>query len=190
MRRPTEAEIRRFFATITPDDFADPVAVRPRRRSRRRFVQEPQERNGPEEFERFIATNLDELVADAEPRVVLHDGSESRLFHAWKNESTSRFLARVRGQARRFEPKWIFVGVEGEASMGHPFDPTIPQDVLRARQAGHLMRVTNWYAESVEAGHEDMCFGIILREDDEPTVVKSTYHQGANPAFRQMLQHP
>lgn len=182
MHIPSDAEIARFFDSITPEDFLTPPAV-----GASTVEKEPYPRHGANEFERFTLANLHRLVEDEEPFAALHNGTYLRRYEPTHDEDLAEFLVRVTKEAKQHGAKWFFVGTPGEASMGTVFDPTNERDVERARSEGHMMSVTNWYSESVESTSTETRFGIVYHENGEQRIVQSTFERGANPAFKKVL---
>lgn len=189
MFTPSDREIEKFFEHLTPEDFAStPTETHLSARTEERPV------SGPEDFEHFVLDNLRELVDDEGENeiAILHDGLTARLYHQRPEESAGEWLVRVSKDASEHNAKWTFLGMPGEASVGDPegmFDPADDNDVKRARASGYLIEAVNWYAESVEAAHEEIRFGVIVYENNGVRIVQSTNPTGANPAFRRVL-HP
>lgn len=184
MHIPSDAEIARFFDALTPEDFLTAPET-----SALESEEEPYPRHGSDEFERFVLKNLSDLAHEETPRAVLHNGSTMRLYIPTEEENLAEFLVRLSREVEAFGAKWFFTGVPGEASIGEVFDPTDDDDVDRARRAGNLLDVFNWYAESIEPTSTDVRFGVIYHDDGEQRIVQSTFDNGANPAFRRVL-HP
>jgi hypothetical protein len=187
MHIPSDDEIAKFFNDIKPEDFAAKPAKPDTATS---TGDELYERQGADEFERFKFEHLSELTDSDDDRsfIVLHSGGTWKRYEPNKSEQLPKFLARVSRDVKKVGAKWIFIGMPGEATMGKVFDPTKPHEVEQARADGRMMEVVNWYAESIEPGHENVSFGIILTQDGEKQVVQSTYEMGANPAFRKVLR--
>lgn len=190
MSIPSDDEIARFFANLTPEDFL--VAPRRTPASRPASYHEDVELfalQGRDDFDRFVMKHLDELASSGRSTLVLHNGRIARTYTPRDHESVDRFVARVTRQVARFDATWVFVGVPGEASMTDLFDPSSPSQIARARRGGHMLQTLNWYAESIEPADGEVRYGIIYDQDGEQRVVQSTLENGANPQFVRIL-HP
>lgn len=182
MQEPSEEEIAAFFDQLNPADFITEPSTAIAR------GEEDFPHHGPDLFEQFMLRYLSETDRDeAAHFAVLHSGDAWRRYEM-NDENLPEFMLRVAIEGKKMHAKWMFMAVPGEASMGGMFDPNDPDDIQRVRDAGLLIDVTNWYAESTEPMNEDIRFGIVMdNEKGERQIIQSTNVDGVNPAFRRVL---
>lgn len=184
MHVPGDDEIRQFFAGLTPEDFSGVPSGEALSES-----QELYPRSGPEEFERFTLDCLTILSErPTESFAALHNGLALRRYTPGEREDLPRFLNRVRREAKDFAALWFFIAAPGEAAVGDVFNPRDPAAVIRARIQGRMVQTTNWYSESREAGSAEVQFGVVLGQGEAMQLVRSTYTEGANPAFTRVMR--
>lgn len=189
MQVPSDEEIKRFFANITPEDFAKPPGKKRTVSRKISYVQEdePRVQQGAEDFETFVLRHLQEFASSGTSSLVLHNGRSARTYTPKPDEGVASFVGRVRRQVARFGAVWVFVGVPGEASTTMMFDPSNLGEVAFARREGHMLQTLNWYAESIEPDSAEVRFGIVIGDGGDRQVVQSTYAAGVNPTFRRIL---
>lgn len=185
MQTPSDDEISRFFDALTPEDFLTESTTNPEPELRQ--VDEDFPRHGSDFFEQFVLRHLSETDRDGPSHfAVLHNGTSYRTF-TMEDETLSDFMLRVAIQSLKFGAQWLFMAVPGEASMGGMFDANDPASIQRARDAGMMLNVTNWYAESVEPSSTEMRYGIVMDNDGERQIIESTMPSGVNPAFKRVM---
>lgn len=183
MNTPSDDEIKRFFENLDPADFT----AKPRPTTDFKHADEDFPHHGGDMFDQFVLRHLSQTDQGNQPYfAVIHNGDAWRLFEM-SDETLSEFMTRVTIASVSFGTQWLFMAVPGEASMRGVFDPKDPASIQRAREAGMMLHVTNWYAESVEPMSEEMRYGIIMDDDGERQIIESTAPNGVNPAFQKVL---
>lgn len=184
MSTPSDGEIKRFFENLEPANFT----AKPRPTTDFKHADEDLPHHGSDMFEQFVLRHLSQTDrSEVAYFAVIHNGNAWRFFEM-SDETLAEFMTRITIASVSFGTKWLFLAVPGEASMGGMFNPDDPESIQRARNAGMMLNVTNWYAESIEPTNEAMRYGIVMDDDDKRQIIESTAPNGANPAFRTVLR--
>lgn len=113
-----------------------------------------------------------------------------RLFVGQDDETPVEFTRRIRSEAHLLQDPWLFVCVQGQATIGRAFDMSRAEGRARAFRTGLMQDAALWYAEARGRGAVDQCFGAIALEDS-PRIFQSDKPQGASPMFTAILRgHP